>query len=183
MKKKLLEQVLALYHNRFADSTNNSRRTCRADEYFDIPIGKTPPEKNHSGLASIHKIWRGFLSSIWVIVAFIFSSSSEYLTKTAVEQHNIKNVPDNTVLLSFKLTVGRIAITNGEMTINEATAVNLIIIKSLPFVVPTAEEVVVFHSIAAPMFAQIKANQPENNNLIPLRNTLLPKLMSCELDV
>jgi type I restriction enzyme S subunit len=64
-----------------------------------------------------------------------------------------------------------------------ATAVNSKIIKGMPFVVPTDEELMGFHSVAAPMFAKIKANQRENDNLIQLRDTLLPKLMSGELDV
>ena len=50
------------------------------------------------------------------------NNSSERLTKLAVDRHKIKIVPDNTVILSFKLTVGRIAITNGEMVTNEAIA-------------------------------------------------------------
>ena len=33
------------------------------------------------------------------------NNSSEKLTKEAIEHYNIKIVPDNTVLLSFKLTV------------------------------------------------------------------------------
>ena len=145
------------------------------------------------------------------------SSSSEQLTKEAVDRHNVKIVPDNTVLLSFKLTVGRIAITNGEMTTNEAiahfktdkkeineylycylkcfnyqtmgstssiaTAVNSKIIKGMPFIVPTDDELMDFHSVAAPMFAKIKANQTESENLTAVRDTLLPKLMSGELDV
>ena len=145
------------------------------------------------------------------------SNSSEQLTKEAVERHNIIVVPDNTVLLSFKLTVGRIAITNGEMTTNEAiahfktnkkeineylycylkcfnyqtmgstssiaTAVNSKIIKGMPFVVPTDKELEEFHCLATPMFAKIKANQIETDKLTALRDTLLPKLMSGELDV
>ena len=37
--------------------------------------------------------------------------------------------------------------------------------------------------IVAPMFAQIKANQIEIESLATLRDTLLPKLMSGEIDV
>ena len=143
--------------------------------------------------------------------------SAERLTKEAVQRNNIKVVPDNTVILSFKLTVGRVAITNGEMTTNEAiahfktdkkeineylycylkcfnyqtmgstssiaNAVNSKIIKGMPFVVPTDNELEEFHSLAESMFAKIKANQIEIDNLIALRDILLPKLMSGELDI
>ena len=64
-----------------------------------------------------------------------------------------------------------------------ATAVNSKIIKGMPFVVPTDEEITEFHSLVAPMFAKIKVNQTEISNLTALRDTLLPKLMSGELDV
>ena len=45
INNNLLEQVLTLYRNRFVDTVNDERRICRADEYFDISIGKTPPRK------------------------------------------------------------------------------------------------------------------------------------------
>ena len=41
----LQEQVLAIYHEKFVNSENTNRKVCRADEYFDISIGKTPPRK------------------------------------------------------------------------------------------------------------------------------------------
>ena len=50
------------------------------------------------------------------------SDSSEYLTAEAVKKFNIKVIPNNAVLLSFKLTVGRVAITDGVLTTNEAIA-------------------------------------------------------------
>lgn len=217
INNNLLEQVLTLYRNKFVDTANNERAICRADEYFDISIGKTPPRKEPQWFSTNPQ------NVTWVSISdmgtcgLYISSSSEQLTKQAVERHNVKVVPDNTVLLSFKLTVGRIAITNGEMTTNEAiahfktdkkeineylycylkcfnyqtmgstssiaTAVNSKIIKGMPFVVPTNDELEEFHSFAAPMFAKIKANQIETDNLTALRDTLLPELMSGELDV
>jgi type I restriction enzyme S subunit len=50
------------------------------------------------------------------------SDVSEYLTAAAVEQFRVKKIPDSTVVLSFKLTVGRVSITDGEMLSNEAIA-------------------------------------------------------------
>lgn len=217
INNNLLEQVLTLYRNKFVDTANNERAICRADEYFDISIGKTPPRKEPQWFSTNPQDVTWVSISDMGTCGLYISSSSEQLTKQAVELHNVKVVPDNTVLLSFKLTVGRIAITNGEMTTNEAiahfktdkkeineylycylkcfnyqtmgstssiaTAVNSKIIKGMPFVVPTNDELEEFHSFAAPMFAKIKANQIETDNLTALRDTLLPKLMSGELAV
>ena len=217
INNNLLEQVLTLYRNKFVDTANNERSICRADEYFDISIGKTPPRKEPQWFSTNPQDVTWVSISDMGTCGLYISSSSEQLTKQAVERHNVKLVPDNTVLLSFKLTVGRIAITNGEMTTNEAiahfktdkkeineylycylkcfnyqtmgstssiaTAVNSKIIKGMPFVVPTNDELEEFHIFAAPMFAKIKANQIETDNLTALRDTLLPKLMSGELDV
>ena len=217
VNKNLLEQVLAIYRHRFVDTTNELRQTYRADEYFDISIGKTPPRKEPQWFSTNPKEVTWVSISDMGTCGLYISESSEQLTREAVDRHNVKIVPDNTVLLSFKLTVGRIAITDGEMTTNEAiahfktdqkeineylycylkyfnyqtmgstssiaTAVNSKIIKGMPFIVPTDEEITEFHSLVAPMFAKIKANQAEISNLTALRDTLLPKLMSGELDV
>ena len=213
----LQQQVMTLYRQMFVENTNDVRRECRADEYFDISIGKTPPRKEPQWFSEnpVDHVWVS-ISDMGSCGLFI-AKSSEYLTHEAVERFNVKVVPDNTVLLSFKLTVGRIAITDGEMTTNEAiahfktnkpeineylfcylknfnyqtmgstssiaTAVNSKIIKGMPFVVPTDDELEAFHGFAEPIFAMIKRNQRENTQLTTLRNTLLAKLMSGEIDV
>lgn len=217
INKNLEEQAQALYQQMFETVPYSSRRICKADECFDISIGKTPPRKEPE--------WFSFNPTDvnWVSISdmgncgLYISSSSERLTLDAVKQHNIKMVPDNTVLLSFKLTVGRVAITNGEMTTNEAiahfktenkdiveylyfylkgfnfqtmgstssiaVAVNSKMIKAMPFVMPDTEKLLQFHSVVGPMFAEIKANQVASNKLKELRDSLLPKLMSGEIDV
>ena len=214
----LQQQVLAMYQKMFVDSPNDNRKTCRADEYFDISIGKTPPRKEAEWFKTVQVD-----NIVWVSIAdmgncgLFIADSSEYLSPAAVKKFNVAIVPDNTVLLSFKLTVGRIAITDGWMTTNEAiahfktqnkfineylycylksynfqtlgstssiaTAVNSKIIKAMPFVVPTDDELAVFHNFAAPIFEKIKACQHENVQLTRLRDSLLPKLMSGEIDV
>lgn len=213
----LEQQAMALYRQMFVETNNDARRECRADEYFDISIGKTPPRKEAQWF-SMNPI-----DCIWVSISdmgrcgMYIADSSEYLTHESVDKFNIKVVPDNTVLLSFKLTVGRVAITDGAMATNEAiahfktdkpeineylycylkdfnyqtmgstssiaTAVNSKIIKAMPFVAPTDAELVTFHSATAPMFEMIKTRQRENTRLAELRDSLLPKLMSGEIDV
>ena len=217
VNNNLLEQVMAIYRNRFVDTTNDMRKNCRADEYFSISIGKTPPRKEPQWFTEEHgNVTWVSISDMGDCGTFI-SDSSEYLTTEAVQKFNVQIVPDHTVLLSFKLTVGRVAITVGEMTTNEAiahfktshqditeylycylkafnfqslgstssiaTAVNSKIIKAMPFIVPTDDEITDFHGVAAPIFEKIKANQSENLALVSLREALLPRLMSGELDV
>lgn len=213
----LEQQAMAIYRQMFVETNNDARRECRADEYFDISIGKTPPRKEAQWFSM------NPTDCIWVSISdmgrcgMYIADSSEYLTHESVDKFNIKVVPDNTVLLSFKLTVGRVAITDGAMVTNEAiahfktdkleineylycylkdfnyqtmgstssiaTAVNSKIIKAMPFVVPTDAELVSFHSATAPMFEMIKTRQRENTRLAELRDSLLPKLMSGEIDV
>jgi len=217
INNNLLDQVMAIYRNRFVDTTNDMRKNCRADEYFSISIGKTPPRKEPQWFTEEHgNVTWVSISDMGDCGTFI-SDSSEYLTAEAVQKFNVQIVPDHTVLLSFKLTVGRVAITVGEMTTNEAiahfktphkditeylycylkafnyqslgstssiaTAVNSKIIKAMPFIVPTEDEIAEFHAVAAPIFEKIKANQAENIALVSLRESLLSRLMNGELDV
>lgn len=217
LNDNLEQQAMALYRQMFVENNNDARRECRADECFDISIGKTPPRKEAQWFSM------NPTDCIWVSISdmgrcgMYIADSSEYLTHESVDKFNIKVVPDNTVLLSFKLTVGRVAITDGAMVTNEAiahfktdkpeineylycylkdfnyqtmgstssiaTAVNSKIIKAMPFVVPTDAELVSFHSATAPMFEMIKTRQRENTRLAELRDSLLPKLMSGEIDV
>lgn len=212
----LEKQIMAIFQHMFGEK-NKNRKNIRADEYFDISIGKTPPRKEPQWFSKNPSDY------VWVSISdmgncgLYIEDSSEHLSIDAVKMFNIKIVPDNTVILSFKLTVGRVAITDGYMTTNEAiahfktdkpkiteylycylknfnfqtmgstssiaTAINSKIIKKMSFVVPTNEELEKFHNIAAPMFMLIKLNQRENKYMNELRDGLLPKLMSGEVDI
>jgi len=93
-----------------------------AETVADIGIGKTPPRKEHQWFSTVDSDVR------WVSIrdmgdsGLFLQKTSEYLTREAVEKFNVRVVPNNTVILSFKLTVGRVSITDGEMVTNEAIA-------------------------------------------------------------
>lgn len=56
-------------------------------------------------------------------------------------------------------------------------------VMTIPCVIPTDMEIDAFNEFAEPIFASIVKNQNENEKLANLRDSLLPKLMSGELDV
>ena len=82
----------------------------RADEFFDITIGKTPPraEKKWFVNGSEGVAWAS-ISDMGDAGTFIFNTA-EGITTEAVEKHNMRVVPKGTILLSFKLTLGRVSI-------------------------------------------------------------------------
>ena len=97
-------------------------RVGKAEDFYNINIGKTPPRKE--------QIWFSSNSSdyTWISISdlgscgrFVFTSS-EFLTHEAIKRHNIILVPKDTILLSFKFTIGRVGIAGTELTTNEAIA-------------------------------------------------------------
>ena len=97
-------------------------RVGKAEDFYNINIGKTPPRKE--------QVWFSSNSSdyIWVSISDLGScgrfvlTSSELLTHEAIKKYNIILVPKDTILLSFKLTIGRVGIAGTELTTNEAIA-------------------------------------------------------------
>ena len=190
-----------------------------SEKVATVAIGKTPPRKEPQWFSEDSK------DVTWVSIRDMGNTgtyaldSSEYLTQEAIDKFNVKVIPHNSLILSFKLTVGRVAITHGEMATNEAIAhyklskdarvstnylysymkqfnfdslgstssiakaVNSKIIKALPVVVPSKEVLDNFDTLAKPLFDKIKSNQMENQSLEDLRDTLLPKLLSGEINL
>ena len=93
-----------------------------ASDMYNINIGKTPPRKEPVWFSENQNDVKWIsISDLGKSGTFIIDSS-EKLTKEAINKHNIIVVPKNTILLSFKLTIGRVAICNSDMTTNEAIA-------------------------------------------------------------
>ena len=90
INKNLLRQAQAIYREMFVNATNDQRQTCRAEEYFDIAIGKTPPRKEHQWFTTDPS------DVTWVSISDMGSCgtyirrSSEQLTQEAVDKFNIR---------------------------------------------------------------------------------------------
>ena len=98
-------------------------RVGKAEDFYTINIGKTPPRAERQWFSESkgnNNIWIS-ISDMGSCGTFI-SDSKEYLTPEAQSKFNIVMVPVGTILLSFKLTIGRVAIADNELTTNEAIA-------------------------------------------------------------
>lgn len=93
-----------------------------ADKLFDIGIGKTPPRKETEWFSTNPDDMQWISIKDMGNSGVFITESSEFLTNQAVDKFNIRKIPENTVLLSFKLTIGRVSITTCETTTNEAIA-------------------------------------------------------------
>jgi type I restriction enzyme S subunit len=92
------------------------------DSEFKITIGRTPPRMEEE--------WFNYSNNSmdWISIkdmasceSYIFETN-ERLTNEAVKRFSIPKIPSNTTVLSFKMSVGKLAITTKEMLSNEAIA-------------------------------------------------------------
>lgn len=90
----------------------------RLADVFDLQMGKTPRRDNP-------KYWDNG-SNKWISIADIgrvdkyISDTKEGITQIAVNETGIRIVPQDTVIMSFKLSLGKTAITLESMYTNEA---------------------------------------------------------------
>jgi type I restriction enzyme S subunit len=221
--KTLEEMAMTLFGQWFIEPTKDGLpegwEEVSLGDVFDIGIGRTPPRKESYWFSLNPKDIR------WVSVKDLGSidtyiiNTSEFLKEEAIKKFNIPIIPDNTVILSFKLTVGRVGITIGEMVSNEAIAhfkpkpnskissnylylflktldfstfgstssiaeaINSKIIKEIKIQIPDNKSILSFQSLIDPIFQKIRYNVFQIQALEKLRDILLPKIMSGEVNV
>ena len=87
-------------------------------ELFDLQMGKTPSRNNVD-------YWNDPVYK-WISIGDLsksgkyISETKEYLSEKAVVESGISIIPENTVIMSFKLSIGKTAITSEPMYSNEA---------------------------------------------------------------
>ena len=89
----------------------------RIDEAFELQMGKTPSRNNPLFWGGENK-WIS-ISDMGNIDKYI-NATKECITDMGVKSSGIKQVPKDTLLMSFKLSIGKTAITSENMYTNEA---------------------------------------------------------------
>lgn len=90
----------------------------KLEELFDLQMGKTPSRNNSD-------YWNT-KDNKWISIADLskcgkyIGETKEYISDDAVENSGISKIPANTVVMSFKLSIGKTAITAEDMYSNEA---------------------------------------------------------------
>ena len=98
--------------------SSNKWPMVKLGEVYELQMGKTPSRDNIN-------YWNDG-SNQWISIADIsrankyINSTKETISDIAVKESNIKVVPKNTVIMSFKLSIGKTAITTQDIYTNEA---------------------------------------------------------------
>jgi len=93
----------------------------KVKDIYSITIGRTPPRKQPQWFSKVDGVKWMSIKDLRNSGSFIFNTS-EFLTEEAVKKFRVPIIIPNTVILSFKLTVGRVAIATENMLSNEAIA-------------------------------------------------------------
>src|SRR5690606_22549343 len=118
----LEELAQTLFNRGFVENEDPEWELKSLSEIADIKIGRTPPRKEEQWFSKDDEDVK------WVSIKDLGESgiyilnTSEYLTQEAVDKFKIPLIRENTVLLSFKMTLGRVGITTETMVSNEAIA-------------------------------------------------------------
>ena len=90
----------------------------RLDEIFDLQMGKTPSRSNADYWTDGQYDWVS-IADLGTYKKYV-EDTKEKISASAVQESGIKSVPANTVIMSFKLSLGKTAITQEPVYTNEA---------------------------------------------------------------
>jgi len=122
-QNKTLEALAeTLFRQWFVEEADESWETEQLGNIFDIGIGRTPPRKEQHWFSTNPNDVKWISIKDMDFNGVYIYSVTEYLTHNAVEQFNVPIIPNDCVILSFKMTIGRLAITTEKMLSNEAIA-------------------------------------------------------------
>ena len=122
-QNKTLEAMAeTLFRQWFIEEAKEDWEIFQLQDLAKLQIGRTPPRKESHWFSDNTNDMK------WVSIkdlgahGIFVTYSSEYLPISTIDHFNIPIIPEGTVMLSFKMTVGRVGIAIENMVSNEAIA-------------------------------------------------------------
>ena len=207
VNKNLQEQAQALYTNMFIQNNSNKWSEGVLSDIAEIIMGQSPKGDtyNENGVGTVFFQGRGefgfrfptrrlfttdpkrmaqsndILISVRAPVGDLNAAYEPCCIGRGLGAIRSKDGHQSFVLYTVFSLREKLDMFNGEGTI--FGSINRDALNSIPIVIPTKEEKDWFEEIVASMDAAIRNNYEENCRLEAIRDSLLPRLMSGELDV
>ena len=207
INKNLEQQAQAIYQQMFIDNASSDWAEGTLSNIADITMGQSPSGSsyNEDGNGTIFFQGRaefGFrfptvrlyttepkrmacandtLMSVRAPVGDLNVAHTDCCIGRGLAAIHSKNNHQSFVLYTMFSLKKQLDVFNGEGTV--FGSINRSSLNEMPILIPPSEKLDEFEALVAPMDATIRSNYDEICRLDQLRDTLLPKLMSGELDV
>ena len=207
INKNLEQQAQAIYQQMFIDNASSDWTEGTLSDIADITMGQSPSGSsyNEDGNGTIFFQGRaefGFrfptvrlyttepkrmacandtLMSVRAPVGDLNVAHTDCCIGRGLAAIHSKNNHQSFVLYTMFSLKKQLDVFNGEGTV--FGSINRNSLNEIPILIPSSEKLDEFEALVAPMDAAIRNNYDEICRLEQLRDTLLPKLMSGELDV
>lgn len=207
LNNNLEQQAQAIYQQMFIDNTSSDWAEGTLSNIADIIMGQSPSGSsyNEDGNGTIFFQGRaefGFrfptvrlytaepkrmacandtLMSVRAPVGDLNVAHTDCCIGRGLAAIHSKNNHQSFVLYTMFSLKKQLDVFNGEGTV--FGSINRSSLNEMPILIPPSERLDEFEALVAPMDATIRSNYDEICRLDQLRDTLLPKLMSGELDV
>jgi len=124
--EKLLLSLLEIFIK--TETENSNTIVKNMNEICDIKIGGTPSRDKPEYWENGNNLW----VSISELNNNIITNTNEKITDLGVQKSNVKLIKKDSILLSFKLSIGKLAIAGKDLYTNEAIASINSIFKEIP---------------------------------------------------
>ena len=207
INNNLEQQAQAIYQQMFIDNASSDWAKGTLSNISDITMGQSPSGSsyNEDGNGTIFFQGRaefGFrfptvrlyttepkrmacandtLMSVRAPVGDLNVAHTDCCIGRGLAAIHSKNNHQSFVLYTMFSLKKQLDVFNGEGTV--FGSINRISLNEMPLLIPSSEKIDEFEALVAPMDAAVRNNYDEICRLEQLRDTLLPKLMSGELDV
>ena len=207
INKNLEEQAKCLYHQMFVEKQSAKSIKGTLSDIADITMGQSPAghSYNEDRKGTVFFQGRAEFGSRFPVIRLYTTDPKRMAqpndilmsVRAPVGDMNValvmccigrglaaihsKNNQQSYMLYTMASLKKQLDVFNGEGTV--FGSINSQDLKNLQIVIPPSETIEEFEKIVAPIDAEIRSNHEQNQYLTQLRNILLPKLMSGEIDL